>query len=94
MIGQEQAKKIISVAVYNHYKRVVTDTMDDIEIEKSNILMLGPTDPVRHTLSRHWQGFWMYRLPSRMRLPLQRPDISVMTSKALYRSFWRQPIMM
>ena len=43
MIGQEQAKKIISVAVYNHYKRVVTDTMDDIEIEKSNILMLGPT---------------------------------------------------
>ena len=41
VIGQEQAKKIISVAVYNHYKR--TDTMDDIEIEKSNILMLGPT---------------------------------------------------
>lgn len=43
VIGQEQAKKIISVAVYNHYKRVVTDTMDDIEVEKSNILMLGPT---------------------------------------------------
>nr|WP_317282654.1 ATP-dependent Clp protease ATP-binding subunit ClpX [uncultured Sellimonas sp.] len=43
VIGQEQAKKIISVAVYNHYKRVATDTMDDIEIEKSNILMLGPT---------------------------------------------------
>ena len=43
VIGQEQAKKIISVAVYNHYKRVVTDTMDDIEIEKSNIMMLGPT---------------------------------------------------
>ncbi len=43
VIGQEKAKKIISVAVYNHYKRVATDTMDDIEIEKSNILMLGPT---------------------------------------------------
>ena len=43
IIGQEQAKKIISVAVYNHYKRVTTGTMDDIEIEKSNILMLGPT---------------------------------------------------
>ncbi|MCR5656875.1 MAG: ATP-dependent Clp protease ATP-binding subunit ClpX [Butyrivibrio sp.] len=43
IIGQEQAKKIISVAVYNHYKRVKTGTMDDIEIEKSNILMLGPT---------------------------------------------------
>ena len=43
VIGQEQAKKIISVAVYNHYKRVATDTMDEIEIEKSNILMIGPT---------------------------------------------------
>ncbi|WP_022763366.1 ATP-dependent Clp protease ATP-binding subunit ClpX [Butyrivibrio sp. AD3002] len=43
VIGQEQAKKIISVAVYNHYKRVKTGTMDDIEIEKSNILMIGPT---------------------------------------------------
>ncbi|MBR6627660.1 MAG: ATP-dependent Clp protease ATP-binding subunit ClpX, partial [Lachnospiraceae bacterium] len=36
-------KKVISVAVYNHYKRVATGTMDDIEIEKSNILMIGPT---------------------------------------------------
>ncbi|WP_196811518.1 ATP-dependent Clp protease ATP-binding subunit ClpX [Butyrivibrio sp. VCD2006] len=43
VIGQEKAKKIISVAVYNHYKRVKTGTMDDIEIEKSNILMIGPT---------------------------------------------------
>ncbi len=43
VIGQEQAKKIISVAVYNHYKRVATDTMDSIEIEKSNVLMIGPT---------------------------------------------------
>lgn len=43
IIGQEKAKKIISVAVYNHYKRVATNTMDEIEIEKSNILMLGPT---------------------------------------------------
>lgn len=43
MVGQEKAKKIISVAVYNHYKRVATGTMDEIEIEKSNILMIGPT---------------------------------------------------
>lgn len=43
VIGQEQAKKIISVAVYNHYKRVATGTMDEIEIEKSNVLMIGPT---------------------------------------------------
>ncbi len=43
VVGQEFAKKVISVAVYNHYKRVLTDTMDDIEIEKSNIMMIGPT---------------------------------------------------
>ena len=43
VVGQEHAKKAMSVAVYNHYKRVATDTMDDIEIEKSNMLMLGPT---------------------------------------------------
>ena len=43
VIGQEHAKKVISVAVYNHYKRVATKTMDDIEIDKSNMLMIGPT---------------------------------------------------
>ena len=43
IIGQEYAKKVVSVAVYNHYKRVATGTMDDIEIEKSNMLMIGPT---------------------------------------------------
>jgi len=43
VVGQDYAKKVISVAVYNHYKRVATGTMDDIEIEKSNILLLGPT---------------------------------------------------
>lgn len=43
VIGQEYAKKVISVAVYNHYKRVATGTMDSIEIEKSNMLMIGPT---------------------------------------------------
>ena len=43
IIGQDHAKKVVSVAVYNHYKRVVEDAMDDIEIEKSNMLMIGPT---------------------------------------------------
>ncbi len=43
VIGQDKAKKVISVAVYNHYKRVTKDVHDDIEIDKSNILMLGPT---------------------------------------------------
>ena len=43
VIGQDYAKKVISVAVYNHYKRVATDTMNSIEIQKSNMLMIGPT---------------------------------------------------
>ncbi len=44
VIGQERAKKILSVAVYNHYKRVrSTVALEDIELEKSNILLIGPT---------------------------------------------------
>ena len=43
VIGQEKAKKVMSVAVYNHYKRVASDMKDDVEIEKSNMLMIGPT---------------------------------------------------
>ncbi len=43
VIGQDHAKKVMAVAVYNHYKRVATETMDEIEIEKSNMLMIGPT---------------------------------------------------
>lgn len=44
VVGQELAKKVLSVAVYNHYKRVeFSENSDDIEIQKSNILLLGPT---------------------------------------------------
>ncbi|MEW6547126.1 MAG: ATP-dependent Clp protease ATP-binding subunit ClpX [Bacillota bacterium] len=44
VIGQEKAKKILSVAVYNHYKRIrVGNKKDDVELQKSNIVMLGPT---------------------------------------------------
>lgn len=43
VVGQEKAKKMLSVAVYNHYKRVFADTSDGVEIEKSNVLMIGPT---------------------------------------------------
>ena len=44
VIGQERAKKSLSVAVYNHYKRINTNKQDsDVELSKSNILLLGPT---------------------------------------------------
>ncbi|MBS4815680.1 ATP-dependent Clp protease ATP-binding subunit ClpX [Jutongia sp.] len=43
VIGQEDAKKVLSVAVYNHYKRVLSEKSMDVELQKSNIIMLGPT---------------------------------------------------
>ena len=43
VIGQEEAKKVLSVAVYNHYKRIMAAQDDGIELQKSNIMMLGPT---------------------------------------------------
>lgn len=43
VIGQDEAKKVLSVAVYNHYKRVLSSKSLDVELQKSNILMLGPT---------------------------------------------------
>lgn len=44
VIGQDEAKKVLSVAVYNHYKRIMTeDKSSDVEIQKSNVLLLGPT---------------------------------------------------
>ena len=43
IVGQERAKKVMSVAVYNHYKRVSSNLDDGVEIEKSNMLMIGPT---------------------------------------------------
>ena len=43
VVGQDYAKKVMSVAVYNHYKRIASDVQDGVEIEKSNMLMVGPT---------------------------------------------------
>lgn len=43
VIGQDEAKKVLSVAVYNHYKRIMSGSDLDVEIQKSNILMIGPT---------------------------------------------------
>ena len=43
VVGQERAKKVLSVAVYNHYKRILSEKNLDVELQKSNIIMLGPT---------------------------------------------------
>jgi len=52
IIGQEKAKKIISVAVYNHYKRILFEQESDVEIQKSNILMIGPTGSGKTLMAR------------------------------------------
>jgi ATP-dependent Clp protease ATP-binding subunit ClpX len=53
VVGQERAKKVLSVAVYNHYKRIASGKrLDDIELEKSNILLIGPTGCGKTLLAR------------------------------------------
>ena len=57
VIGQDEAKKVLSVAVYNHYKRVMAGKDSDIELQKSNILMLGPTGSGKTLLAHPGQAF-------------------------------------
>ena len=58
VVGQDEAKKVISVAVYNHYKRLMqkTDPDDDVIIEKSNIMMVGETGTGKTYLARTLGG--------------------------------------
>jgi ATP-dependent Clp protease ATP-binding subunit ClpX len=58
VIGQDRAKKVLSVAVYNHYKRILHSADDSVELQKSRLC-----------LPRPWQRCWMYLLP----LPMQPP---------------------
>lgn len=52
IIGQEDAKKVLAVALYNHYKRIENPVYNDVELEKSNILLLGPTGSGKTLLAK------------------------------------------
>ena len=52
VIGQDEAKKVISVAVYNHYKRILYEQQDDVDIEKSNIILVGETGTGKTLIAR------------------------------------------
>ena len=62
VIGQEPAKKILSVAVYNHYKRLKSNINDGVELSKSNILLIGPTGSGKPCWHKLWRGYLMYLL--------------------------------
>ncbi|SUP58516.1 ATP-dependent Clp protease ATP-binding subunit ClpX [Weissella viridescens] len=65
VIGQDDPKKTLAVAVYNHYKRVNAmldkavndDEADGVELQKSNIAMIGPTGSGKHILHKVWRAF-------------------------------------
>ena len=56
VVGQDDAKKVLSVAVYNHYKRVLSGKNMDVELQKSNIMMVGPTGSGKSTLIKVLNG--------------------------------------
>ena len=53
VVGQDEAKKVLAVSVYNHYKRILSGRKNDVELQKSNILMLGPTGSGKTSLAQN-----------------------------------------
>ena len=87
VIGQDYAKKVMSVAVYNHYKRVATNTMDEIEIEKSNMLMIGPTGSGKTYLVKTLAKLLDVPLAITDATSLTEAGILAMILKALFQTF-------
>ena len=71
VVGQEEAKKVLSVSVYNHYKRITSQRESDIELQKSNILMLGPTGSGKTYLAQ--------TLAKRLNVPFAIADATTLT---------------
>ena len=71
IIGQDFAKKVLSVSAYNHYKRIDSPVVDDVEIEKSNILMLGPSGVGKTLLAK--------TLSKKLKVPFTIADATTLT---------------
>ncbi len=71
VIGQDEAKKFLSVAVYNHYKRLMQEDDNEVEIEKSNIIMVGPTGTGKTLLAR--------TIAKKLQVPFTIVDATVLT---------------
>lgn len=72
VIGQDKAKKVLSVAVYNHYKRIIdADSDDDVELPKSNVLLVGPTGSGKTLLAQ--------TLAKRLHVPFAMADATTLT---------------
>ena len=76
VIGQDEAKKVLSVAVYNHYKRIMAEQDLGVELQKSNILMLGPTGCGKTLLNFPYLYWPFVILPCTVVLALMRADPS------------------
>ena len=86
IVGQDKAKKVLSVAVYNHYKRINSlmkskKADDGVEIEKSNILLLGPTGCGKTLLAR--------TLAKILNVPFATSDATTLTEAAMWARTWR-----
>ena len=93
VIGQDEAKKVLSVAVYNHYKRILMGGDSDVELQKSNILMLGPTGSGKTLLAQTLAKMLNVPLRSQMRLLLQKQDMLVRMLRIFFLRSFRQQIM-
>ena len=69
VIGQDEAKRVLSVSVYNHYKRILSGKGGDVELQKSNVLLLGPSGVGKTLLAQTLACLSPLRMPP----PLPRP---------------------